>query len=163
MKKILPLALILLSALAAQADLKSWLHGTPPTATPGPPDTKAANVSFAPEVTPDKQIMDFMLAFAEAARVHDGSALKPRLSEKYAIEDLPADQDAKNFFMQAMVKLKSPNEMIVTSIQPQGDVRTAKVEFRAADRPPKIRTFRFDPEGKLLSADFFSLQRHGFF
>lgn len=163
MKKILPLALILLSALVAQADLKSWLHGTPPAPTPGPPDAKAATVSFAPEVPPDKQIMDFMVAFAEAMRVHDGSSLKPRLSEKYSIEDVPSEQNARDFFMQAMVKLKAPEEMVVTSIQAQGDVRTSKVEFRSGDRPSKTRTFRFDPEGRLLSADFFSLQRHGLF
>ena len=76
---------------------------------------------------------------------------------------MPEGENAQDFFMQAMAKIKAPNEMIVTSIEPAGDLREAKVEFRSQDRPPKTRTFRFDSAGKLVSADFFSLQRHGFF
>jgi hypothetical protein len=163
MKKILPLAVVLLSTFTAQADLKSWLHGTPVPSTPAPPDATAASVSFASGVAPDKQILDFLVAFAEAVRLHDGAALKQRLSEKYAIEDMPEGQSAVDFFMQAMAKIKAPNEMVVTSVEPAGDLRDAKVEFRSQDRPPKTRTFRFDSAGKLVSADFFSLQRHGFF
>lgn len=162
-KKLLPLAFLLLSTFAAEADLKSWLHGQAPAATPGPPDATAAKVSFAPDVPADKPIMDFMLAFAEALRVHDGSALKPRLSDRFAIEDSPDESRAVDFFMQAMVKVKAPNELVVTSVNADGDDRVAKVEFRSADRPSKTRTFKFDPAGKLLSADFFTLQRHGFF
>ena len=69
--------LVLLSAAAigVRADLKTWLHGAPPAPSPGPPDAKAATVSFAPNLTPDKQILDFMNAFAEAMRVHDGKTL----------------------------------------------------------------------------------------
>jgi hypothetical protein len=163
MKKFLLLSFLILSTLAAQADLKTWLHGAPPAAKPGPPDATAASVAFAPGVTPDKQIMDFLVAFAEAMRIHDGTALKPRLSEKYAIENMPAEHNAADFFTQAIVMMKSANELVVTSIEPAGEVRVAKVEFRSASRPAKTRTFRFDPAGKLLSADFFSLERHGFF
>ena len=163
MKTILPLAVVLLSTLTAQADLKSWLHGTPAPSTPAPPDATAASVSFASGVAPDKQILDFLVAFAEAVRLHDGAALKPRLSEQYVIEDMPEGQSAVDFFMQAMAKIKAPNEMIVISVEPAGDLREAKVEFHSQDRPPKTRTFRFDSAGKLVSADFFSLQRHGFF
>jgi len=73
--------LVLLSVIAigTRADLKTWLHGAQPSPSPGPPDAKAAAVSFAPNVSPDKQILDFMNAFAEAMRVHDGKALKPFL------------------------------------------------------------------------------------
>jgi len=162
MKKFALLA-ILLTAVAAQADLKTWLHGAPPPPpTPGPPDAKAATVAFAPNVSPDKQILEFMQAFAEAMRVHDGKSLKPRLSDRYEIEDLPEGHKAIDFFMQAMVKVRAPEEIVIMAIEREGEARLAKTEFRSAERGTKERTFKFDPNGKLLSADFFTLKRqHG--
>jgi hypothetical protein len=159
--KRLVLILILLSAIGARADLKSWLHGAPPpTPTPGPPDAKAATVAFAPNVTPDKQILDFMSAFAEAMRIHDGKALKPLLSERYAIDDLPEGHGSPaDFFMQAIVKVRAPEEIVITAIEREGEARLAKLEFRSAERETKERTFRFDADGRLLSADFFTLRR----
>lgn len=157
--KRLALTFILISAVIAQADLKSWLHGTPPAPTPGPPDAKAATVSFAANVTPDKQLLDFMQTFAEAMRIHDGKSLKPLLSDRYAIEELPEDRSAADFFMQAMVIVKAPEEIVVTAIEREGDARTAKMEFRSTERGTKERTFKFDANGKLLSANFFSLKR----
>ena len=157
--KRLALTFILLSAVIAQADLKSWLHGTPPAPTPGPPDAKAATVSFAANVTPDKQVLDFMQTFAEAMRIHDGKSLKPLLSDRYAIEDLPEERSAADFFMQAMVIVKAPEEIVVTAIEREGDVRTAKMEFRSTERGTKERAFKFDANGKLLSANFFTLKR----
>lgn len=153
------LILLLGSAAVAQADLKSWLHGAPPAPTPGPPDAKAAAVSFGPNVAPDKQILDFLNAFAEGLRVHDGKALKPLLSEAYSIDDLPEEHNPVDFFMQAMVKVKAPDEIVVTGIEREGAGRTAKMEFRSAERETKERTFKFDANGKLLSADFFALRR----
>src|SRR6476659_10644934 len=99
MKRLI-LILVLLSALAvgARADLKTWLHGAPPAPSPGPPDAKAATVSFAPNVTPDKQILDFMKAFAEGMRVHDGKSLKPLLSDAYSIDGLPEEHSPADFF-----------------------------------------------------------------
>jgi hypothetical protein len=162
MKKFALLA-VLLSAIAAQADLKTWLHGAPPPApTPGPPDAKAAAVVFAPNVSPDKQILEFMQAFAEAMRIHDGKSLKPRLSDRYEIEDLPDGHNAVDFFLQAMVKVRAPEEIFITAIEREGETRLARMEFRSAERGTKERTFKFDPNGKLLSADFFTLKRqHG--
>lgn len=157
--KQLTLILILLSTIGARADLKTWLHGAPPAPTPGPPDAKAAAVSFAPNVTPDKQILDFMNAFAEAMRIHDGKSLKPLLSDAYSIDGLPEEHSPADFFMQAMVKLKAPDEIVITGIAREGEVRLAKMEFRSAERGAKERTFRFDANGKLLSADFFTLKR----
>jgi hypothetical protein len=157
--KRLALTFILLSAVMVQADLKSWLHGTPPAPTPGPPDAKAATVSFAANVTPDKQVLDFMQTFAEAMRIHDGKSLKPLLSDRYAIEDLPEDRSATDFFMQAMVIVKAPEEIVVTAIEREGEARTAKMEFRSAERGTKERTFKFDANGRLLSANFFTLKR----
>src|SRR6266513_5977373 len=144
--------LVLLSAAAigVRADLKTWLHGAPPAPSPGPPDAKAATVSFAPNLTPDKQILDFMNAFAEAMRVHDGKTLKPLLSESYSIEGLPEEHNAVDFFMQAMVKLKAPADIVILSVTPEGEARIAKMEFRSAE---------LDAKGKLLSADFFTLKR----
>ena len=153
------LILILLSTLSARADLKSWLHGTPPAPSPGPPDAKAATVSFAPNLAADKQILEFMNAFAEAMRVHDGKSLKPFLSESYSIEGLPEEHNAADFFMQAMVKIKAPDEIVITGVSPEGDTRIAKIEFRSAEKGTKERTFKFDAKGKLLSADFFTLKR----
>jgi hypothetical protein len=153
------LILILLSALSARADLKTWLHGTPPAPSPGPPDAKAAAVSFAANIAPDKPILEFMNAFAEAMRVHDGKSLKPFLSESYSIDGLPEEHNAADFFMQAVVKIKAPDEIVITGVTPEGEVRIAKMEFRSAEKGMKERTFKFDAKGKLLSADFFTLKR----
>jgi len=153
------LALTLLCAITARADLKTWLHGTPPAPSPGPPDAKAAAVSFASNVTPDKQILDFLKAFAEAMRIHDGKSLKPLLSDSYSIEGAPEESHPADFLMQALVKVKAPDEIVVTGITPEADMRIAKTEFRSAEKGTKERTFRFDSKGKLLSADFFTLKR----
>jgi hypothetical protein len=160
MKRIV-LLFLLLSVMGARADLKSWLHGAPPPPpTPGPPDAKTASISFAANVSPDKQIFDFLNAFAEAMRIHDGKSLKPLLSERYEIEDLPEGHgSAADFFMQAMVKIKAPDEIVVTGIEREGESRVTKMEFRSGERGTKERTFKFDPNGKLLSADFFTLKR----
>lgn len=157
MKRLI-LVFLLFCAISARADLKTWLHGAPPAPSPGPPDAKAAAVSFAPNVTPDKSILDFMNAFAEAMRVHDGKALKPFLSESYSIEGLPEEHDAADFFMQAMVKVKAPDEIVIVSVTSEREARIAKTEFRSAERATKERTFKFDARGKLLSADFFTLK-----
>jgi hypothetical protein len=100
-----------------------------------------------------------MNAFAEAMRIHDGKSLKPYLSESYSIEGLPEEHNAAEFFIQAMVKVKAPDEIVVMSVTPEGEARVAKMEFRSAERGTKERTFKFDAQGKLLSADFFTLKR----
>lgn len=162
MKKNLPLLFILFSIISAQAGLKEWIHGTPPPATPGVPEAKAAAVTFSTGVASDKPVLDFMQALAEAYRLHDGTALKPRLAAKFAMEEIPSDLDATDVLMRGIAQTKAPNEIVINSIESASDVRIAKVEFRSADRPPKTRTFRFDAEGKLLSCDLFKAQRHSF-
>jgi hypothetical protein len=157
--KRLTVVLLLFSVIGAQADLKTWLHGAPPAPSPGPPDAKAATVSFAANVTTDKQILDFMNAFAEALRIHDGKALKPLLSDSYSIEGVPEEHNAADFFMQAIVKSEAPDEIVITGIASEKETRIAKMEFRATERGTKERTFKFDAKGKLLSADFFTLKR----
>ncbi|MGZ4966270.1 MAG: hypothetical protein ACXV97_03770 [Chthoniobacterales bacterium] len=163
MKKILCLLLLLLSMAAAHAGLKEWIHGSQPAATPGPPEAKVADVSFAAGVATDKTVLDFMVALTEALRVHDGNALKPRLSAKFTIEDLPSDVNAVDLLMQGITRGKAPKEIVITSVETDGDARVAKAEFRSADRPPKMRTFHFDADGKLVTSDLFQVQRHGFF
>ena len=88
-----------------------------------------------------------------------GKSLKPLLSDRYAIEDGPGDRSAADFFMQAMVIVKAPEEIVITAIEREGEVRAAKMEFRSAERGTKERTFKFDANGKLLSANFFTLKR----
>jgi hypothetical protein len=153
------LLLLLLSAVAVQAYLKTWLHGAPPAPSPGPPDAKAATVSFATSVSADKQVLEFLKAFAEAMRVHDGKPLKPMLADGYTIEGLPEEHSPIDFFMQAMVKVKAPDEIVVTGIGREGETRIAKMEWRSTERGTKERSFKFDVNGKLLSADFFTLKR----
>jgi hypothetical protein len=153
------LILLLFSVAAAHGDLKTWLHGSPPAPSPGPPDAKAAAVSFASNVVADKEILEFLKAFAEALRVHDGKSLKPFLAQAYSIDGLPEEHNPVDFFMQAMVVVKAPDEIVVTSIEREGNNRSAKTEFRSGERGTKERTFKFDPNGKLLSADFFTLKR----
>ena len=153
------LLLYLFSAALAQADMKTWLHGAQPAPTPGPPDAKAAAVSFAPNVAADKQILDFLKAFAEGLRVHDGKSLKPFLADGYSIEGLPDEHDPVEFFMQAMVKLKAPDEIVITAVERDGETRNAKMEFHSAERGTKERTFKFDANRRLVSADFFTLKR----
>lgn len=140
-------------------DLKSFFHGSPQK--PLPPEAKAATVSYAPGVAPDKEVFDFMLAFAEAVRQHDGASLKPRLSEHYTIEEMVNNSAPSDLFAQAIGQLKSPNELIITALEKEGEVRVARVDFQTGGRPAKHRTFKFDPAGKLLSADFFTLRVHG--
>jgi hypothetical protein len=57
------------------------------------------------------------------------------------------------------VKVKAPDEIVVTAIEREGDKHSAKMEFRSAERGTKERLFKFDANGKLLSADFFTLKR----
>jgi hypothetical protein len=61
--------------------------------------------------------------------------------------------------MQAMVIVKAPDEIVVAGIERDGERRVAKLEFRSTERATKQRTFKFDANGKLLSADFFTLKR----
>jgi hypothetical protein len=139
--------------------LKSFFHGAPPP--PLPPEVKAASVAYAPGITPDKQVLDFMLAFAEALRSHDGGPMKSRLSDNYTVENMMGKGSASDFFMQAIGRIQGPEEIVITSVENEGDVRVAKMDFHSKDRPIKQRTFKFDSAGKLLSADFFVIRVHG--
>ena len=105
------------------------------------------------------QAKTLAILVAAAMRVHDGKTLKPLLSESYSIEGLPEEHNAVDFFMQAMVKLKAPDDIVILSVTQEGEARIAKMEFRSGERGTKERRFKFDAKGKLLSADFFTLKR----
>lgn len=139
------------------------MHGAPAARPPAKPDASAASVVFAPGVAPDPQVREFLEAFAGAVRMHDGSTLKSRLSDRYTIEGLEPGMDAADFFAQAIAKLKSPNEIVVRAIENSNGVKLVTTEFRTPESGSKTRIFKFDAGGKLLGADFFSLQRqtHG--
>ena len=84
---------------------------------------------------------------------------REELAEAYAIQGLPEELNPVDFFMQAMVIVKAPDEIVVTGIERQGETRVVKMEFRSTERGTKERSFKFDANGKLLSADFFTLKR----
>jgi hypothetical protein len=139
--------------------LKTFFHGAPPP--PLPPEVKAAGVAYAQGVTPDKQILDFMLAFTEALRSHDGAPMKSRLSDKYTVENMMGNGSASDFFMQAIGRVRGPEEIVIKSVEKEGDVRVVKMDFEFKDHPTKQRTFKFDSAGKLLSANFFVILARG--
>jgi hypothetical protein len=97
-------------------------------------------------------------ALADGVKARDGKALLSRLSERYVIDDLPADRKAGDLFLQAIEQIAGPDEIVVTSIDSQNTHRTAKVEFRYGADKVKIKMFRFDAGGKLLWSDLFTLQ-----
>jgi hypothetical protein len=142
-------------------DLRSLLHGAP---TPGPkaaPPAQLASVSRAAGVAADAQVEDFLRAYAAALKAREGGAMLARLSERYSIEDLPADAKPADFFVQAVERIASPEQMVIQAITAQGEQRLVKVELRFSNERVVARTLRFDAAGKLLSSDLFRLQRHG--
>ncbi len=143
------------------ADLKSFFHGEPEPPKAPPPKT-TADVSTADGIAPDKQIEDFFRAFADAVKAREGNRMRPRLSDKYQIADLPEGHQAPDFFVQAVDRTPGPEAIIIRSIEPKGSARVAKVEMHYPDKV-KVKTFKFDAEGKLLASDLFTLKRveHG--
>ncbi|MEO8383908.1 MAG: hypothetical protein ABI583_01600 [Betaproteobacteria bacterium] len=144
-------------------DLRSFFHGDPPAPPKAPPPKQLATVSTAPGVVADAQIESFMRAFAEAIKLREGKPLLARLSDKYAIDDLPEDRKAVELFLQAIDTIPGATEITIKSVERKNDMRNAKVEFRYNTDNIKLKTFRFDAAGKLLWSDLFMLKRqaHG--
>ena len=140
-------------------DLHSFFHGDPPAPPKAPPPKQLATVSSAPDVVADAQIENFLRTFAEAIKVREGRPLLARLSDKYAIDDLPGDRKAGDLFLQAIDTIPGAIEIIIKSIERKNDMRIAKVEFRYNADNVKLKTFRFDAIGKLLWSDLFVLKR----
>ena len=141
------------------ADWKSFFHGDPPPRVKAPPPVARALVSSLPGTPPDPQVESFLRAFADALMVRDGTMLLPRVSPKYAVDDMPDDARASDFLLQAIEKMRGPTQIVIRSVQAQGGVRTARVEFRYGAEQSRLKTFRFDAEGKLLGSDLFTLKR----
>ncbi len=141
------------------ADWKSFFHGDPPPPVKAPPPAALAVVSNLPGTTPDPQVESFMRTLAAAVMARDGELLVPRLSKQYAIEGMPDDGRASDFMVQAIAKMPGPTQIVIRSVEMHGGVRTATTEFHYGPDKVKVRTFRFDGTGSLLSCDLFSLAR----
>jgi hypothetical protein len=153
------LAAIALSAAPAFADWKSFFHGDPPPFVKAPPPKQLAVVSSVAGLQPDPQVESFMRALANAVMARDGSVLLPRLSERYAINDMPYDAKASQFMVQAIGKMPGPTQIVIQSVEVNGAVRIAKAEFHYVPERVSTKTFRFDTNGNLLSSDLFTLVR----
>lgn len=140
------------------ADLRSFFHGDPPAKPKAPAPKQLAVVSTTQGITADTQIESFLRALADAIKARDGKPMSPRLSEKYAIDDLPSDRKAGDFFLQAIEQIAGPSEIVITSIESKNNMRTAKIDFRYGPEKIKPKIFQFDAAGKLLWSDLFKLQ-----
>jgi hypothetical protein len=139
------------------ADLRSFFHGEPSPQPKALPPKRVATVSTAARITVDGQIESFLRAFADALMARDAKALLPRLSPKYTVDNLPSGKKAIAIFQQAVEQLPGPSEIIVKSIERNGDVRTVKVDFRFDPDNIKTKIMRFDANGLLLWSDLFRL------
>jgi hypothetical protein len=161
MRSTLRVATLAIALLAnpAFADWKSFFHGDPPPFVKAPPPKQLAQVSTAQGVQPDPQVESFLRTFADALMAREGSMILPRLSERYSVEGAPADAKASDFMVQAIGKLPGPERIVIRSVEASGGTRIAKTEFHFGPDNMKVRTFRFDANGKLLECDLFSLRR----
>lgn len=149
------------AASTRNVDLRSFFHGDPPAPPKAPPPKQLATVATAPDVIADAQIESFMRAFADAIKAREGKPLLARLSDKYAIDDLPEGRKASDFLLQAIDSMPGGAEIIIKSVERKSDMRIAKVEFKYNADNIKLKTFRFDAAGKLLWSDLFVLKRQG--
>lgn len=147
------------TAAMQKVDLRSFFHGEPPAPPKAPPPKQLASVATAPGAVIDTQIESFMRAYAEAIKAREGKPMLSRLSDKYAIDDLPEDKKASDFFIQAIDTIPGATEIIIKSIEGKNNMRIAKVEFRYSADNIKLKTFHFDTAGKLLWSDLFTLKR----
>ena len=92
-----------------------------------------------------------MRAFADAIKARDGKPMRPCLSEKYVIDDLPAGSNAGDLFSQAIDPIPPAVEIIINSVVRKNDIRTVMIEFRYTVDNVKVKTFRFDASGKLAT------------
>jgi len=150
---------IALLANPVHADWKSFFHGDPPPFVKAPPPKQLARVSTAPGVQPDPQVESFLRAFADALMAREGSMIVPRLSERYTVDGAPDDAKASDFMVQAIGKMPGPERIVIRSVEASGGTRIAKTEFHFGPDNMKLKTFRFDADGKLLESDLFSLRR----
>jgi hypothetical protein len=118
---------------------------------------KLAEVSFAPGVK-DKNVGSFFRSFAEALKTHDGKPLLPRLAAGYTIEGLPPEWEIRESFVKAIGMIAGPDEIVVTAIKQDKDLKVVTTEFRFATRVAS-KVFTFDAQDKLLNTDFIAMKR----
>ena len=94
---------------------------------------KLAEVSFAAGLK-DKAIESFFRGFAEALKTHDGKPLLPRIADGYTIEGLPPEWEIRESFVKAIGMIAGPDEIAVTAIKRDGDLKIVTTEFRFATR-----------------------------
>lgn len=144
------------SSLFAQHDPSgagAAMHGAAQPTGPA----KLAEVSFAPGVA-DKNIESFFRGLAEALKTRDGKPLLPRLAAGYTIEGLPPEWEIRPSFVKAIGMVPGPDEMVITSIKREGDIKLVAAEFHFPTRVT-TKTFKFDAEDKLLGTDFIAMRR----
>ena len=116
-----PVALVSGSILQV-ADLKSILHGAPTAQPKAPPPKVTATVAFAPGVAADPQVEDFFRAFAAAVKARDGAPMRPRLSDRYSVPDLPEDMKPADFFVMGVERIPGPEAITIQSVEAKNDV-----------------------------------------
>ncbi|QJR14078.1 hypothetical protein [Usitatibacter palustris] len=84
-----------------------------------------------------------------------------RLSDKYAIAGLPEGMKATDIFQQAIERVQGPTEIVIQSVEGPPAQRIAKAEFRYPRGEPKVKTMRFDAQGKLVESDLFVMRVQG--
>lgn len=154
--------LFLFAALALAAPAFAMHHNS--HAEKPKPSERPAVVSFAPDAKSHAGVEKFLRALAQALHTRDAAPAVALLAPEFSIEGLPpqARQTPAEIFAQAVGRMTSPEEMVVTSVRTAADVITAKVEIAYASRVA-VRTFRLDAQGRLLNSDFFRInaQPHG--
>ncbi len=148
----------LASPMPVSADLRSFFHGEPAAPPKAAPPKQLAAVSTAPGVTADAQIESFLRALADALKAREGEPMLARLSDRFSIDDLPDGIKPGKLFVQAVASTPSPTDIVVRSVEKQGNVRNARVELRFGPDKVKQKTFRFDADGKLLWTDWFQIK-----
>jgi hypothetical protein len=133
-------------------------HGPGPEMKPLPVAEKAARVSFAESVKADPALAAFFGDFAEALRTHDGKPFLPRLADTFTIEGFPG-ADMKAAFVKAMTMIASPDELVLTAIEPRPDgTQLIKTDFKFPKRTAK-REFVLTADHRLVSTTLMVMRR----
>jgi len=145
-------------AVALAFDWRSLLHGKVEMPPKAPPPKHLVEVTSAPGAPRDADVEGFMRALAAALKAREGAPMFARLSDKYTIDALPVGSAAPELFVTAVERIPAPTEIVIQGIERSGGARVAATEFRYGTAPAKVKTFRFDAEGRLISSDLFSIK-----
>lgn len=139
-------------------DWKSFFHGSAAPPKSPPPESRP-RLSRADGIKPDAMVDAFLEGLADALMARDAKSLLPRLSARYTVAGLPASENPRDVFAQAIERVPGPLEMEVrlVSTEKDGD-RLATVEFRYPRDVTKTRRLRFDADGRLVASDLFAIR-----